>query len=43
MTHEDPIYVCVVCGCEDDPDKFGKYCPACGCDLDEVEAVEGEP
>lgn len=41
---EDPIYVCQVCGYEDDPDKFGKYCPACGTDLDELEAkLESAP
>lgn len=31
------IYVCQSCGHEDDPDVFGRYCPACGADLDELE------
>lgn len=35
---DDLVYVCQACGHEDDPDKFGKYCPACGSDLDELEA-----
>lgn len=36
--NEEPIYVCQCCGHEDDPDKFGRYCPGCGVDLDELEA-----
>ena len=35
---EEEIYVCPACGHEDHADKFGKYCPACGVDLDELEA-----
>lgn len=34
---EEEVYVCQVCGEEGDPDKFGKYCPGCGTDLDELE------
>ena len=34
------IYVCQCCGHEDHPDRFGKYCPRCGTDLDELEAEE---
>lgn len=26
----DPIWVCVVCGWEGDPDKVGSTCPKCG-------------
>lgn len=38
------VYVCQACGHEDHPDKFGKYCPACGIDLDELEAeMKPEP
>lgn len=32
------VYVCMVCGHEGHPDKFGKFCPGCGTDLDELEA-----
>lgn len=35
---DEEVYVCQVCGHEDDPDRFGRYCPACGTDLDELEA-----
>lgn len=35
---DDEVYVCQVCGNEDHPDAFGQFCPACGCDLDELEA-----
>lgn len=35
---DDEIYVCQVCGHEDHTDRFGKLCPACGTDLDELEA-----
>jgi len=35
---EEEIYVCQACGHEDHADKFGKHCPACGADLDELEA-----
>ncbi|MGO3701158.1 hypothetical protein ACTXK7_07300 [Vreelandella alkaliphila] len=38
MNEHDEVYVCQSCGHEDDPDRFGKYCPACGVDLDELEA-----
>ena len=34
---DDPVYVCICCGHEDDPDRFGRYCPNCNADLDEVE------
>lgn len=34
---DDWFYVCLSCGHEDDPDAFGRYCPACGTDLDELE------
>jgi rubrerythrin len=34
---DEPIYVCQACGYEDDPDRFGKFCPECGVDLDELE------
>lgn len=34
----DEVYVCMVCGHEDHPDKFGQFCPECGTDLDELEA-----
>lgn len=34
---EPPVYVCQSCGHEDDPDKFGQFCPMCGTDLDELE------
>lgn len=34
---EDRIYVCQSCGHEDNPDTFGRYCTACGADLDELE------
>lgn len=37
---DEPLYVCVVCGHEDDPDRFGQYCPVCGTDLDELEAEQ---
>ncbi|HSH42546.1 MAG TPA: hypothetical protein VK973_10535 [Arenicellales bacterium] len=37
MDNEEEIYVCMVCGHEDHPDRFGKYCPRCGTDLDELE------
>lgn len=52
MSEDDEIYVCQSCGHEDHPDRFGKYCPSCGVDLDELEAElsgrttdaeEGEP
>lgn len=35
---EEEIYVCLACGHEDYPDKFGKHCPSCSADLDELEA-----
>lgn len=39
----DEVYVCAVCGHEDHPDRFGKYCPKCGTDLDKLEAeLRGE-
>lgn len=34
---DDFFYVCQSCGHEDGPDSFGRYCPACGTDLDELE------
>lgn len=34
---DDEFYVCPVCGNEDHPDFFGKNCPKCGVNLDEVE------
>lgn len=34
---DDWFYVCLSCGHEDDPDAFGRCCPACGTDLDELE------
>lgn len=34
------VYVCQVCGHEDDPDRFGRYCPECGADLDELDEPE---
>lgn len=37
MEH-DEIYVCLSCGHEDDPDRFGRHCPRCDVDLDELEA-----
>lgn len=37
MDDYEEVYVCMSCGCEDDPDKFGKYCPSCGVDLDDLE------
>lgn len=36
----DEVYVCQVCGHEDHPDKFGRYCPGCGTDLDELDELE---
>jgi len=33
----EEIYVCRVCGHEDHPDCFGRYCPECLADLDELE------
>jgi hypothetical protein len=39
LEDDEPMYVCLCCGHEDDPDKFGKYCPECGTDLDEAEAA----
>ena len=33
----EEIYTCLYCGHEDRADKFGKYCPYCGTDLDELE------
>lgn len=38
MTEDEEIYVCQACGHEDHPDKFGKFCPGCGTDLDDLEA-----
>lgn len=38
---DDDIYVCMSCGYESNADKFGKFCPKCGTDLDELEAVLG--
>jgi len=40
----DEFYVCQSCGHEDDADYFGRYCPNCGVDLDELEddLVEGK-
>jgi rubrerythrin len=35
---DEEFYNCPVCGHEDHADKFGKHCPACGTDLDELEA-----
>jgi rubrerythrin len=35
--YDEELYVCPVCGHEDYADKFGKYCPKCDSDLDEVE------
>lgn len=35
---EEEIYICLACGHEDHVDKFGKQCPACGVDLDDLEA-----
>lgn len=35
---DDEFYVCQSCGHEGHPDQFGKNCPACGVDLDELEA-----
>lgn len=37
---DEEFYVCQACGHEDHPDKFGKHCPACGVDLDDLEASE---
>lgn len=37
---DEEIYVCQACGHEDHADKFGKHCPACGADLDELEAAD---
>lgn len=37
MEDHAEFYVCQSCGHEDDPDCFGKYCPACGVDLDGLE------
>lgn len=39
IEEQKEIYVCQSCGYEDHPDKFGKYCPKCGADLDELETV----
>lgn len=36
---DDLIYVCMSCGHEDNADRFGKLCPACGTDLDELEGL----
>ena len=37
MEDEEVVYVCLSCGFEGDPDLFGKLCPNCGVDLDELE------
>ena len=37
MSSEE-FYVCAHCGYDAGADRFGKYCPACGVDLDELEA-----
>lgn len=34
---EEEVYVCMSCGYEAHPDKFGTHCPKCGVDLDELE------
>lgn len=34
---DGPIYVCMSCGYEDDPDCFGTHCPKCEADLEELE------
>lgn len=34
----EEFYVCPSCGHEDHADKFGVYCPACGENLDDIEA-----
>lgn len=33
------FYGCPVCGYEAHPDEFGKFCPKCGTDLDELEKL----
>lgn len=37
MDDYEEIYSCASCGYEDDPDRFGTYCPNCGVNLDELE------
>ena len=43
MDEDDPVYVCLSCGHEDDPDKFGKYCPACGVELAKANPAGARP
>lgn len=34
---DELFFVCMTCGYEDHPDKFGRFCPKCGTDLEEDE------
>lgn len=38
---DEEFYVCMVCDYEAHPDKFGRYCPSCGTDLDELDRENG--
>jgi len=37
--NDEEFYVCQSCGHEAHADKFGKNCPSCGTDLDDLEAA----
>lgn len=36
--NDEEFYVCQSCGHEAHADKFGKYCPSCGTDFDDLDA-----
>ena len=42
MSDDGEFYCCPCCGHEDHPDKFGKFCPSCGTDLDQFEEHNDE-